>query len=223
MGYRPKQAVLRNNNIVDPKDFDQAYDAYKAEINGNIDRQNIQAGSIAPEEAQSKAFYSYYDAYVKINEDEIIDGIGNSSSSPFSDVPGISYGLYSGGWAKTALDLEFDAIEGSLLLEFSCYGFNNVQLGAGKYAGGGGTPSSGIWLAFQILYNGNVVAEIDRQYRPFINPRMACIIPCATEKGTVSIRWRATGRNNDTTAYPLTNAPMAFWSGGRLTAINKYR
>ena len=223
MGYRPKQAVIRNNNIVDPKDFDQEYDSLKAEINGNIDRQNIQAGSVPANGVKAKAFYSYYDAYSKINEDEIIDGIGNSASAPFSDVPGVSYGKYSGGWNKTKLDLTFEAIEGSLLLEFGCYAFNNVQLGGGKYAGGGGQPKSAIWLAFQILYNGNVVAEIDRQYRPFCNPRMACVIPVATEKAVVSIRWRATARNNNTTTHPLSNAPMAFWSGGRLTAINKYR
>jgi|9_EtaG_2_1085328.scaffolds.fasta_scaffold04382_2 hypothetical protein len=223
MGYRPKQAQLRNNNIVDPKDFDQEYDSLKAELNGNIDRQNIKAGSVEPKLCKAKAFYSYYDVYTKINEDEIIDGIGNSASAPFSDVPGISYGKYSGGWNKTKLDLTFDAIEGSLLLEFGCYAFNNVQLGGGKFAGGGGIPKSGIWLAFQIVYNGNVVAEIDRQYRPFFNPRMSCVIPVATEKAKVSIRWRATARNNNTVTHPLSNAPMAFWSGGRLTAINKYR
>jgi len=223
MGYRPKQAELRNNNIVDPKDYDQVYDTYVSEMNGNIDRQNIQAGTINPLDCAKNAFYSYYDGYTKMNEEEIIDGVGNSATAPFSDVPGISYGLYSGGWAKCELDLEFDAIEGSMLLEFSCYAYNNVQLGGGKMLGAGGQPKSGIWLAFQILYNGNVVAEIDRQYRPFCNPRMAAIIPCATEKATVSVRWRATARNNDTTNYPLTNCPVAFWSGGRITAINKYR
>jgi hypothetical protein len=222
MSYKPTHRELQNGNIVDAKTFDQAYDHLKGELNGNLNQQNLPAGSVAPADLSQGSLYSFHYAYCKVNEEEVIDGV-QSSGSPFSDTPGISYGEYGGGWAKTKLDLEFEAIEGSMFLEFSCWSHINHQIGGGEFAGGGGIPKAGTWIAFQILYNGNVVAEIDRQYRTFNTHRMACVIPCATEKATVSVRWRITGRREDTTTYPLSNAPMAYWSGGTIFAMNRYR
>ena len=60
MSYKPTHRELQNGNIVDAKTFDQAYDHLKGELNGNLNQQNLPAGSIAPEALSQGSLYSFH-------------------------------------------------------------------------------------------------------------------------------------------------------------------
>ena len=229
MPIKPKQRKLRNLNVTEPKDFDQEYDSLKGMFNGGLDRQNLPVAGIDATAFKDNCFVSYYNKYLKLDEEYVGSPISErSNTGNYDDIPAQTYNSYAGGWFETDNPLTINNLrEGMCQVEFNCYYILNKIAIAGD-ATGPVSPSAGIvkgdigFCQFQLLYNGNVIADTGKITRNLQTIHLAANIPVQTGKGVFGMAWRFNGRKNDTTNYPL-NQGYFYFTGGKLLVINYYR
>lgn len=229
MPIKPKQRELKNSNTLEPSDFDQEYDSLKGMFNGGLDRQNLPVSGIDAGAFKDNCFVSYYNQYLKLDEEYTASPISErSTSGNFDDIPSQTYNSYAGGWFDTENPLEIENLrEGMCQVEFNCYYIMNKLALAGLSTGPASpTPSiiSGDigFCQFQLTYNGNVIADTGKITRNLQTIHLAANIPVQTGKGRFGVSWRFNGRKTDTTNWPLDQGYFYF-SGGKILVINYYR
>lgn len=229
MPIKPKQRELRNNNITEPSDFDKEYDSLKGLINGGLDRQNLPVSGIDGSAFKDNCFVSYYNKYLKLDEEYTASPITErSSTGNFDDIPAQTYNSYAGGWFETENPLVINNLrEGMCQIEFNCYYIlNKINLtGLGPSVA---SPAPSIidadigYCQFQLTYNGNVIADTGKIMRNLQTVHLCASVPVQTGKGIFGVSWKFNGRKNDLTNYPL-NMGQFYFSGGKILVINYYR
>ena len=224
MPFKPKHFKPIQGDIAEGKDFDKTYDGYKELVNGGLDRENLPEEAFDKEQFNNYSFGRYYQTWCKLEEQYVETNFpaGLSPSDDFRKTPGTKYGSYAGGWIENTepkMQLNFEAKEGMVLLEFNCWAFMGKVSGGGYY--NGGTVDDYAWYQFQLVYNGQVVAETDRIFQSFQTIHLNAAVPTSAGPSEVKVRWRHNGRPNST--FFELQAPLLYWSGGNLFAFNRYR
>jgi len=230
MPIKPKQRELRNNNIIEPKDFDKEYDSLKGLVNNGLDRQNLPVAGIDASAFKNNSFVSYYQKYWKLDEDYTASPISERGNGVlnFDEMPAQTYDSYAGGWFESHNPLVVENLrEGMCQVEMNLtYFMNKINLAG--YATAVASPAPSIikadlgYCQFHITYNGSVIADTGKISRNLQTIHLCASIPVATGKGEFNIAWRFNGRRQDLTNYPL-NAGMFYWTGGDMLVINYYR
>jgi len=224
MPFKPKHFKPIQGDIAEPKDFDKTYDGYKELVNGGLDRENLPEEAFDKSQFNNYSFGRYYQTYCKLEEPYIITTMvsGLAPSDDFLKTPGTYYGNYAGGWIENGNDkmqLNFEAKEGMVLLEFNCWAYMGKLNGGGYYQSGPGDDYA--WYQFQLVYNGTVVAETDRLFQNYNTIHLNAAVPTSAGPSEVKVRWRHNGRPNS--EFFELSAPLLYWSGGNLFAFNRYR
>tara|TARA_R100000750_G_scaffold62265_1_gene55469 strand:- start:344 stop:1036 length:693 start_codon:yes stop_codon:yes gene_type:complete len=226
---KPKQGYLLTDNIIEPRDFDLQYDSLKGMINGDLDRENVPEQSIDGDDFDVQSFTSVYQKYFKMDEDVTSQTFASGPAYYRDTMCGQTYETYSSGFYTSERTLDITTIkEGMLIVEFSCYYWINTPA-----LGGAATLASNAlvdnqcygFIQMQLTHNGSVIAATQRQSYHIQNLYMCAAIPVQAGTSSLGIRWKFTGRRTRTSAstgWPLDNH-YAYWSGGNMTAINRYR
>ena len=93
MSKKWTEAYPRDNAIVDYKQFNQGYNAFKSSFNGNIDRTMMPAAAVNKTRIKDKAFH-YVQVFRRGEMQELIDPNTPADSRDFE---GLSYNTYGGG------------------------------------------------------------------------------------------------------------------------------
>jgi len=224
MPFKPKHFKPIQGDIAEGKDFDKTYDGYKELVNGGLDRENLPEDAFDKEQFNNYSFGRYYQTWCKLEESYVETNFpaGLSPSDDFRKTPGSKYGSYAGGWIENQdpkMQINFEAKEGMVLLEFNCWAFMGKVSGGGYY--NGGTVDDYAWYQFQLVYNGQVVAETDRLFQSHQTVHLNAAVPTSAGPSEVKVRWRHNGRPNS--KFFELQAPLLYWSGGNLFAFNRYR
>jgi len=223
MPFKPKQSQLRKDNITEAKD--PQYDAWKGILNGSFDRENIPEGGITDVNMKDLSFLSYYTKYMKVSEQNI-DATALRAVTQ-DEMYGVPYNNYAGGYMECPIKLSIKNVrEGMMHLELSLYYWLNLPAISGDdNTPNGLTNEDWGFIDFQLLYNGNAVAEVHHQMRALQSVYMCSSIPVATGTGEVAVRWRFNSRKEVSLLGPVWDMAthMMYWSGGNLLALNYYR
>lgn len=228
MPIKPKQRELRNNNLTDPKDFDQEYDSLKGMFNGGLDRQNLPVGGLQADKFKNNTFCSYYTKYFKLDEEYVLSPSSDRSGGNFDEIPAQAYDSYAGGWFESSNSFEIENIrEGMCLVEFNFHYIMNKLALAGLSTGPSSPAPSIIkgdigFCQVHITHNGNVIADTAKMARNLQTIHLCASIPVQTGKSVFNIAWRFNGRKGDTTNWPLDQG-MFYLTGGNMLVINYYR
>ena len=79
--------------------------------------------------------------------------------------------------------------------------------------------ASGDWVSFEVLLNNNVVAETHFLYQSKGTIHLVASVPVATGPQEINVAFKLPSRNSAST----TQTQFFYYSGGNLTAINRYR
>jgi hypothetical protein len=127
MGYRFTKEEIKDKNIVDARQFDNAVGTYVDVLNGGLDRDNIPTNSINDGMLTDNVFCKMFflnDQFVD-DADQEIDGNTNaiSTNRPECQLGGLQYGrspIFDGGFWIEACSTVMDTEEGMLEVSWKC-------------------------------------------------------------------------------------------------------
>jgi hypothetical protein len=218
MAFKWTEGYHRSGNILDADEFNTSFNAFKGEINGGLDRENLPNASISNDELASNAMVKYVVVpNIRAQDTSVLDlewavTTGGTLTQEYIAVP---YDTYAGGWrTNSAYNIGVSSSElfqeGMLHLEFNCWYYMRNHFANG---------TNQIWCQFQILVDGTPVVTSDRQHQNVGQIHLVADVPISTGSHSVQIRWRIT-------PWPGSAAmddPVFYYDGGQLTAINRYR
>jgi len=204
-----KQGELRAKNILDSEEYNKIYNSQVEVINGGMDRENLPDNSYTDVKFQDYAFHQYWQEYVKLPEDRVTE---YDEVIPNTGWDGLIYENYVGGWEYNVFyPLKIETVEGNLHIEFNCYYWFDRLAMSGN--------ASGDWVSFEVLLNNNVVAETHFLYQSKGTIHLVASVPVATGPQEINVAFKLPSRNSAST----TQTQFFYYSGGNLTAINRYR
>lgn len=200
-------AVARDKNIVSSLQFNADYDQLKGTLNGGLDRTSSPDGWCTRTYLVDNAFHS-----VTVTDDGVELAAAYRESGASEYMPdGVCYDNYVGGWVENTLITTSGLKIGFLHVEFSCFLWQNDTFSEVNPTG----------TAFQLLWNGSVIAETGMFYTPWCDPYMCVDIPVSGD-GTLALAWHLTPPLVDVEATTGLVSQMAF-GGGQLLLIARYR
>ena len=213
--WTPKD--LRTANLLDGREFDAKYNAYKGTINGGLDHMNLpsEVGAIQNSHLKTQTFLRY-GVSSSLNGQPNKQIHLNESFAEQKTVSGLVYfgvtmDVYQGQWVDTDHFFAVNLQEGMLQLHFNCL-YWMWQANAAL----DGKP----WLQFRIQLNDNTVAYTGRYYRSKGNAHITVSIPVPQmEAATIAVGWRASGPKDAGDV----DTPVYWFDGGTVFAINRYR
>jgi hypothetical protein len=231
MAFKWTEGEHRSGNIVDADEFNTSFNAFKGEINGGLDRENLPNGCISNEELASNAMVKYaVKPGIKL-QDEVaaradwLDNSGGDNHHAFFKCT--NYNNYSGGW-KTNNAQKINTLfqEGMLHIEYNGWYWlrNHVA-----------TPNANsrhdhlqIWCQFELVVDGNAVVTSGRHYQNVGQVHLVVDVPISTGNHEIAIRWRFSANpdaNQTITMAPtaILSRPIFYYDGGQITVINRYR
>ena len=219
MSFKYTKRDLRQANILEGPEFDLQYNEYKGVINGGLDHMNLpsKTGQLTDthiaDQDMMRLFVSS-DFLSAENNPQL------SMNAKYVDVltsSGVNYeGLtgekYQGQWVDNANSMTFDIQEGMLQLFFNAWFWVNFW---DLYTDGGFS-----WVQFRLQLDGNTVGQTGKIYRGRGNVHICATVPVPQLIGAdLSVGWRAVAP-----CRGASNAlPVAWWDGGTLMAINRFR
>tara|TARA_R110000824_G_scaffold71304_2_gene182623 strand:- start:2302 stop:2967 length:666 start_codon:yes stop_codon:yes gene_type:complete len=221
MSFKWTESDLKSQNIVDAPEFDKAYNALKSEINGGIDRDNIQNEAIGDNELSPDAFLSYSTkagirAQLPLQREHASQG---------NFIYGKTYDVYGGGWINnTAQKLSKRFIEGMLHIEFNAwYYLNNYSQDSN--AAPTSRLVSGRWCRLSVMVDNVVVCESHELWQNIGTIHLVADIPITTGVHDIHIAWTLPGYDELYGGdFPqMKNEPLFYYDGGTILAINRYR
>lgn len=220
MAFKWTEGDHVTSNILDVDKFNTSFNAFKGEINGGLDRENLPNGSISNEELAPNAMVKYVVVPNIRAQDTTTANLSwdnNAGGTVLTQqIQAITHNTYSGSWkTNPAYNINTLFQEGMLHLEFNCWywSFNS--------------PAGGAFLRtvqFQVLLDGAVVIRSGMHLQNVGQVHLVTDVPISTGNHKIELRWRcsaftSTGGNNPVTI----SDPVFYYDGGQLTAINRYR
>ena len=220
MAFKWTEGDHRSGNILDVEEFNTSFNAFKGEINGGLDRENLPNGSVSNQELASNAMVKYVVVpNIRIQGTSTLQlswDVAATGSVLTQDIRAISHNTYAGSWkTNPAYNINTLFQEGMLHLEFNCWywSFNST-------ADGGFSRS----VQFQILLDGAVVARSGPHLQNVGQIHLVTDVPISTGNHKIELRWRCSAFTSTAGNNPVTiNDPVFYYDGGQLTAINRYR
>lgn len=178
MARRWTEHQPRPANILDADGFNAAYDAYKGEINGGIDRTMLEEDAVVYAEIKDNALIK-----VQVGNNLELVSTFKVSNGGICNFKCMDYEHYTGGWV-TDKEIAFTGLrEGMLHAEFSCWSFHQK---AETYR----NPKFSRW---RLAWNNQVVCQTAEIYTHFANPFMVADFPIAGGDGVLSLQWQYAG------------------------------
>jgi drug/metabolite transporter superfamily protein YnfA len=220
MSFKWTDAHLKDGNILDSGEFDTGYNSLKAEINGGLDRENIQNDSIAAEHLAPEAFLSYA-LKEGIRAQEPLE---RELACYGNHIYGKTYNVYGGGWVtNSAQKLSKRFLEGNLHLEFNAWYYLN---NANSQSTSTQKAYGGRWCRFALSVDNVVVCESHELWQNIGTVHLVADIPITTGQHEITVSWQVAGWDEryGTGAIPqMKNEPLFYYDGGSILAINRYR
>jgi len=231
MAFKWTEGEHRSGNILDVEEFNTSFNAFKGEINGGLDRENLPNGCISNEELSPKALVKY-SVKSGMRMQDVVEAQAewrdNSGANPeFEDFICTNYNNYSGGWkTNNAQKLTSLYQEGMLHIEYNGWYWliNHIADDATNRTG----ETLAGWCQFQIVLDGNPIITGGRSYQNVGQIHLVVDVPIATGNHDILLRWRFMPNPDPSMATVPTSGndlarPIFYYDGGQITVINRYR
>ena len=194
------EAYPRDNAIVDYKQFNQGYNAYKSSFNGGIDRTMTPSETFDKDIVKDKAFHYIV---IKRRGDMDVPQTDSTTGTTLDDFRGLSYNTYGGGWL-TVDEIDLTGMkDGMMHWEFSSHIYNNVYHSDDN-------PKS---VSIRLLFDGLEVCSLYQVPDPVITFRMVCDFPYTASPNKATVQARSVSpsdRENDKCLFTLLSMQHLF-------------
>ena len=233
MAFKWTEGNHRSGNILDADEFNTSFNAFKGEINGGLDRENLPNGSVSNDELASNAMVKYVVKpnirlqNTSVNTAQWRDNTGGAGTAINETFRSINYDSYSGGWrTNEAYKINTLFQEGMLHVEYNGWYWlrNHVNTGASHRL----SEHLQIWCQFELLLDGNPVVTGGRHYQNVGQVHLVTDVPISTGNHEIALRWRVAPNPDANQTYGVVPAagplrPIFYYDGGQITVINRYR
>lgn len=216
---------IRTLNLLEGPEFDRQYNEYKGVVNGGFDHMNLpsQVGSLTDTHMEDQSMMRYVSSNDVISTDDKQLHL-NTPAAEGLEVPaasglfyeGVTGNKYQGQWVD-GTPVPMDLQEGLLQVQFNAWfwsAYDFVGGGRPEYADGF------LWSQFRVQLNDNTIAETGNIYRGRGNVHLVATVPVPQLVGAnLTVGWRFTAPKDQGT----NDAPMFWWDGGTIFAVNRYR
>ena len=223
MGYRFTKEEIKDKNIVDSRQFDQAVGTYVDVLNGGLDRDNIPENSITNAMLTDNTFCKFFFLNDQFVPDEYQEIDGNTdaivTNRPECQLGGLQYGrepIFDGGGWIQACQKDMETEEG--MLEISWHATEVKGQYWAYYKNHTSDRVALKWSQWEIRVDGTAVYTGPHQYENRNTFIHRCNIPISKGNHTVSIHYKVARRQEDGDDQVVLN-----WWGGQLVGINRYR
>tara|TARA_R100001594_G_scaffold142421_1_gene189311 strand:- start:290 stop:898 length:609 start_codon:yes stop_codon:yes gene_type:complete len=180
MSKKWTEAYPRDNAIVDYKQFNKGYNAYKSTFNGGIDRTITPSEVIDEDALQTRAFHKML-LFRRGDVTQLAD-----ATTVTDDFRGPTYNTYGGGWI-TADSFNIDGMKNGMLhWEFSSHIYNYTYYS-------GDNPK---YCTIRLMFDGVEVAHAYKIPAPTVTFRLVCDVPVTASPNTVSVQVRDAAYND---------------------------
>tara|TARA_R100000231_G_scaffold604_2_gene1112 strand:+ start:11758 stop:12369 length:612 start_codon:yes stop_codon:yes gene_type:complete len=180
MSKKWTESYARDNAIVDYKDFNRGYNAYKSSFNGGIDRTMMPTNSFNKNAIQD---FALHNVFIRRAGDMAV--LIDSSTGSGRDFRGLSYNTYNGGWV-TIDEFELSNMkDGMLHWEFQSHVYNDTYHSENN-------PKS---VSIRLLFDGVEVCNVYKIPQPIITFRMISHFPITSSPNNVVVQARSVSRS----------------------------
>jgi len=193
----------RDSNLIEAPGYNKEFNAYKGELNGDLQRDNLPDSSVANAMVGAGANHQFW-----LQSDmEMDSALVPAYASGTQELLGCTWETYRGDWhVHQAQNVDQTFYEGMLEIEFHCLCQRSSLIGDE-------------WTQWRILFNGVTIWESDLIKQVLWTQYCSVSVPCPSGPGKVEVAWRTS-----TPDPGATSTLRAFkWAGGQLLVINRYR
>ena len=189
MSKKWTEVYPRKDAIVDLKEFNAGYNAYKSSFNGDLDRTTLPDDFLDRDSIVSGAFHQ-----VQITNSNDMSARVDASTGGAGEWRGASYATYNGGW------MEIDSValskykDGMCHWEYTFFYYNYI-----KWSWSSALPNEGQkGLQIRMKWDGVVVFESYKISQPIGTARLIADFPTTggSHTATVEIRQTQQGSND---------------------------
>ena len=232
MAFKWTEGYHRSGNILDADEFNTSFNAFKGEINGGLDRENLPNASISNEELAPQAFVKYaISSGIRLQnaveaEARWFDNTGSTAGT--EDFICMNYNNYAGGWrTNEAQKLSSLYQEGMLHIEYNGWYWLRNHVATSNLSRNG-SPHLANWAQFRILLDGNPVVSSGYNYQNVGQIHLVADVPISTGTHEIALQWRFAANPDPTTVTAPTSGtelarPVFYYDGGQITVVNRYR
>lgn len=232
MAFKWTEGNHRSGNILDADEFNTSFNAFKGEINGGLDRENLPNNSVSDDEISSTAFVKYsVGSAIRLQnaveaEAEWFNNGGASAGT--QDFLCTNYNNYAGGWkTNTAQKVSSIYQEGMLHVEYNGWYWLRNHIATSNPARNGSPHLQG-WCQFRLLLDGNPVVSSGYNYQNVGQVHLIADLPVSTGAHEIALQWRFSANPDPTTITTPTSGtepdrPIFYYDGGQITVVNRYR
>ena len=182
MSKKWTEAYPRDNSIVDYKQFNEGYNAYKSSFNGGIDRTMTPSGVLGDVTIKDGAFLR---CNVMPRGDMLSDSsnplVDSATGTSFGDFRGLSYNTYAGGWMTVDTFTIDNLKDGMLHWEFNTHIYNLTY----------SSQDNPKFTSLRLLFDGVEVCTAYQIPAPILTFRMICDVPVTASPNTVTVQARS--------------------------------
>ena len=230
MAFKWTEGQHRSGNILDADEFNTSFNAFKGEINGGLDRENLPNASISNDELASNAMVKYsVETGIRLQSSGMRTNtwLNSSGAGAINELfRATDYNRYTGGWV-TNNNQKINSLyqEGMLHIEYNGWYWlrNHIACNGAQR----GLPLAG-WCQFEIAFDGNPVVTSGRNYQNVGQVHLVTDIPVTTGQHEIALRWRVSANPDPTQSTTPTSGtellrPIFYYDGGQITVVNRYR
>tara|TARA_R100000353_G_C6501288_1_gene194273 strand:- start:493 stop:1188 length:696 start_codon:yes stop_codon:yes gene_type:complete len=231
MAFKWTEGEHRSGNILDADEFNNSFNAFKGEINGGLDRENLPNGSISNDELASNAMVKYsVEAGIRMQDTVLAtatwlnDAGAGAVNQQFRCT---NYNNYTGGWV-TNNNQKINSLyqEGMLHIEYNGWYWLRNHVATQGVARAAANQQG--WCQFEIAFDGNTVVTSGRHYQNVGQVHLVADIPITTGRHEIALRWRFSANPDKSTITAPTSGsefarPIFYYDGGQITVVNRYR
>lgn len=184
---------IRPDGIVDYNNFNEQYSAYKASLNGTIDRTMTPSNALDANEKVDSAFHRVWHTLrgdMAVLTDNTVSALGYWR--------GLSYDTYGGGWVNVDSFQQNEFKDGFCHWEYGFHYAQDIYYDLNN-------PKR---IQLRLLFDGLSVAEVTPITRPIGTFRVVADFPCTAGTKTITIQARnvsASDTENTETLFHLTS------------------
>ena len=179
MSKKWTEAYPRDNSIVDYKEFNKGYNAYKGSFNGGIDRTAAPSAAFDEDAVDSKAFHK-----VHIFQRHDITTLQDTTTTA-DDFRGPTYNTYGGGWIQADQFDVSDIKDGMMHWEFSSHIYNYTY----------NSDTNTKHVTIRLLFDGVEVAVAYKIPIPTYTFRLVADFPVTASPCTATVQVRSVAFN----------------------------
>jgi hypothetical protein len=228
MAFKWTEGQHRSGNILDADEFNTSFNAFKGEINGGLDRENLPNASVSNDELAPNAFVKYaVQTGIRLQGTGVYTArfLNNAGANIDQTFRAINYNTYAGGWrTNEAQKINKLFQEGMLHIEYNGWYWLRNHLATANV--GRSTDFLQIWCQFELTLDGNPVATSGYHYQNVGQMHLVADVPISTGKHEIALRWRISPNEDPNLVVTPTVAlsrPIFYYDGGQITVVNRYR